>query len=54
MFIHANDTHAFTPCWIIDQQAPANVKQKSDANRAAAQDTRWSEVVTLPSPDNPV
>lgn len=36
------------------QQAPADVKQKSDANRAAAQDTRWSEVVTLPSPDNPV
>ena len=54
VFIHANDTHAFTPCWIIDQQAPADVKQKSDANRAAAQDTRWSEVVTLPSPDNPV
>ena len=21
VFIHANDTHAFTPCWIIDQQA---------------------------------
>ena len=20
VFIHANDTHAFTPCWIIDQQ----------------------------------
>lgn len=36
------------------QQAPADVKQKSDANRAAAKDTRWSEVVTLPSPDNPV
>lgn len=36
------------------QQAPADVKQKSDANRAAAQDIRWSEVVTLPSPDNPV
>ena len=54
VFIHANDTHAFTPCWIIDQQAPADVKQKSDANRAAAKDTRWSEVVTLPSPDNPV
>ena len=36
------------------QQAPADVKQKSDANRAAAQDTRWSEVVTLPNPDNPV
>ena len=36
------------------QQAPADVKQKSDVNRAAAQDTRWSEVVTLPSPDNPV
>lgn len=36
------------------RQAPADVKQKSDANRAAAQDTRWSEVVTLPSPDNPV
>ena len=36
------------------QQAPADVKQKSDMNRAAAKDTRWSEVVTLPSPDNPV
>lgn len=36
------------------QQAPADVKQKSDANRAAAQDTRWSEVAALPSPDNPV
>ena len=36
------------------QQAPADVKQKSDANRAAAKDTHWSEVVTLPSPDNPV
>lgn len=36
------------------QQAPADVKQKSDANRAAAKDTRWSEVVTLPSPDNPI
>ena len=36
------------------QQAPADVKQKSNANRAAAKDTRWSEVVTLPSPDNPV
>ena len=33
---------------------PAPSKQKSDANRAAAKDTRWSEVVTLPSPDNPV
>ena len=32
------------------QQAPADVKQKSDANRAAAKDTRWSEVVTLPAP----
>ena len=21
VFIHANDTHAFTPCWIIDRQA---------------------------------
>ena len=21
MFIHANDTHAFTPSWIINQQA---------------------------------
>ena len=21
VFIHANDTHAFTPCWVIDQQA---------------------------------
>ena len=36
------------------QQAPADVKQKSDANRAAAKDTRWSEVVTLTSPDNPI
>jgi len=36
------------------RQAPADVKQKSDANRTAAKDTRWSEVVTLPSPDNPV
>lgn len=36
------------------RQAPADAKQKSDANRAAAKDTRWSEVVTLPSLDNPV
>ena len=21
MFIHADDTHPFKPCWIIDQQA---------------------------------
>ena len=32
------------------QQAPADVKQKSDANRAAAKDTCWSEVVTCPAP----
>ena len=34
-----------------------NVKQKSDANRAAAKDTRWSEVVTCPAPttlSNPI
>ena len=42
------------PTYTVAQQAPADVKQKSDANRAAAKDTRWSEVVTLPSPDNPV
>ena len=46
----ANHTYAAATA----QQAPADVKQKSDANRAAAKDTRWSEMVTLPSPDNPV
>ena len=46
VFIHANDTHAFTPCWIIDQQARPSART---AVLAVFQDTprAWATRATV-------